>query len=81
MIFFKFVLLYRRKASPSVTSKCSERYVKSFFCGSTTEEPQREREPEREKMSNDLMELHDTELNYIYFETDANNNLDEDFVA
>ena len=34
-------------------------------------------------MSNGLMELHDTELNYIYFETDsdeANDNLDEDCI-
>ena len=38
----------------------------------------------RERMSDDLMELNDMELNYIYFggETDSNdssNNLDEDF--
>ena len=83
MIFIKFVLLHRRKASPSVTSKCIEGYIKSFFCGSTTEEPERERESERERMSNGLMELNDTELNYIYFETDsdeANDNLDEDCI-
>ena len=38
----------------------------------------------RERMSDDLVELNDMELNYIYFgdETDsddASNNLDEDF--
>ena len=38
----------------------------------------------RQRMSDDLMELNDMELNYIYFggETDSNdssNNLDEDF--
>ena len=38
----------------------------------------------RERMSDDLMELNDVELTYIYFggETDSNdssNNLDEDF--
>ena len=44
-------------------------------------EPENKRkctEPERERMSGDLMELNDTELNYINFgdETDS----DEDFV-
>ena len=29
-------------------------------------------EPERERRGDDLMELDDTELNYIYFETDSN---------
>ena len=43
-------------------------------------EPENERkftEPERERMSGDLMELNDTELNYINFgdETDSDNRI------
>ena len=41
-------------------------------------------EPERERLSDDLMELNDTELNYIYFDTDsddASRISDEDFVV
>ena len=48
------------------------------------ENKQKSTEPERERMSNDLMELNDAELNYIYFETDsdyANNRSDKDFVV
>ena len=48
------------------------------------ENKQKSTEPERERMSNDLMELNDAGLNYIYFETDsdyANNRSDKDFVV
>ena len=41
-------------------------------------------ELERQKMRDDLMELNDTELNYIYFETDSddtNNKSDENFLV
>ena len=41
-------------------------------------------EPERQKMRDDLMGLNDTELNYIYFETDsddASNKSDENFLV
>ena len=50
-------------------------------------EPENKRlctETERERMRDDLMELTDKELNYIYFETDlddASNKSDEDFVV
>ena len=52
-------------------------------------EPENKRkctEQERERMSDDLMELNDTELNYINFcdKTDpdnASNDSDEDFLA
>ena len=40
-------------------------------------------EPERERMRDDLMELNDKELNYIYFDKDsddASNKSDEDIV-
>ena len=42
-------------------------------------------EPEMERVRNDLIELNDTELNYMYFDYktdsgDASNNSDEDFV-
>ena len=42
-------------------------------------------EPKREGVSNELMELNDTELNYMYFDyktdsDDASNNSDEDYV-
>ena len=51
-------------------------------------EPEKKRkctEPNKERMNSELMELHDTELNYIYLgdETDlddASNDSDEDFV-
>ena len=49
-------------------------------------EPENKRkyiELERERMSDDLTELNDRELNYTYFETDsddASNKSDEDFV-
>ena len=48
------------------------------------ENKQKSTEPERERMSNDLMELNDTELNYTFFETDsdyASNRSDKDFVV
>ena len=41
-------------------------------------------EPENERLSDDLMELNDTELNYIYYETDsddASKKSDEGFVV
>ena len=41
-------------------------------------------EPVRERIGNDLIELNDTELNYIYFETDsddASNMSNEGFVV
>ena len=41
-------------------------------------------EPEKERMSDDSMELNNKELNYIYFETDsddASNKSDEDVVV
>ena len=79
MICIKFILLHRRKGSPSVSLKCIKGY-KSFFYGRIGEcyEPENKRkctEPERESMSGDLMELNDTELNYINFgdETDSDN--------
>ena len=40
-------------------------------------------ESERERVSDDVMELNDTKLNYIYFKTDsddASKKLNEDFV-
>ena len=48
------------------------------------ENKQKSTEPERERMSNDLMELNDAELNYIFFETDsdyASNRSDKNFVV
>ena len=45
-------------------------------------EPEKKRkctEPEKERMNDELMELNDTELNYIYSD-DASNDSDEDFV-
>ena len=50
-------------------------------------EPENEQkctEPENERLSDDLMELNDTELNYIYYETDsddASKKSDEGFVV
>ena len=79
MICIKLILLHRRKGSPSVSLKCIKEY-KSFFYGCIGEcyEPENKRKctgPERESMSGDLMELNDTELNYINFgdETDSDN--------
>ena len=42
-------------------------------------------EPEKERMSSDLMELNNTELNYMYCDyktdpDDASNDSDEDFI-
>ena len=90
VICINFILLHRRKASPSVRLKCIKGY-KRFLYGSNTRiyKPENKRkftEPERERMSDDVRELNDTELNHIHFgdKTDsdnASNDSDEDFVA
>ena len=54
-----------------VSSKCIERYIKIFFCGSTTRKlrawnKRKCIELEREKMSDDLIKLNNAELNYTY---------------
>ena len=84
MICIKFVLLHRRKAPPSVSSKCIEAYIKLSLKISGNVLNRKCTEPERQRMSNDLMELNGTELNYIYFEADSDdvsNKSDEDFVV
>ena len=85
MICIKFNLLHRRNASPSVSSKCIEGYVETPWHCYELKNKWKCTEPERKRMSNGLMELHDAELNYIYLcdETDsddASKNSDEDFL-
>ena len=76
MVCTKVTLLHRRKAPPQLVRSAS----KDTSNVSSVETPRECYEPENkwkctepERMSDDLMELNITELNYIYFETDSDN--------
>ena len=90
MICIKSILLHRRKLAPQLVRSA----LKGISKVSSVVTPREYYEPknmwkctelERGRMSDDLIELNDTELNYIHFgdETDSNdasNNSGEDFV-
>ena len=77
MICIKFILLHRKKASPSVIRSALKDISKVSSVETSREcyEPKIKRkctEPERKKMSNDLMKLIDMELNCMYFDFKTN---------